>query len=135
MATVRNVATPTSDVFDAEPTPQTPWPDVQPLPIRVPIPTRIPPRNSRQGWTDVDQSVSPPTSYSSPVVPGSYSEVVTRPDWTVAANASAPRMIPSVNTTRQSREPTYCWNRDWSETYDSVDSRNVLAPAGMPVPT
>jgi len=49
MATVRNVITPTMDVFEAEPTPQTPWPDVQPLPTRVPMPTRMPPRNRRQG--------------------------------------------------------------------------------------
>src|SRR6056297_992215 len=106
MATVRNVATPTSDVFDAEPTPQTPCPDVQPLPTRVPTPTRMPPRNSRQGWTDVDQSVTTQTSYSSPVVPAAYSELVTRPDCTVAANSVPPRMMPSVNSTRQSREPT-----------------------------
>jgi len=42
--------------------------------------------------------------------------------------------MPTVKTTRQSREATYRWNRDWPETYESVDSRNVLAPAAMPVP-
>ena len=51
-----------NDVFDADPTPQTPWPEVQPLPMRVPIPTRMPPPNSRQGWTSVVQRVTPATS-------------------------------------------------------------------------
>ncbi|AAC82829.1 unknown (plasmid) [Halobacterium salinarum NRC-1] len=53
MATVRNARTPTMDVFEAEPTPQTPWPDVHPLPTRVPMPTKTPPTSSRHGWTSV----------------------------------------------------------------------------------
>jgi len=43
-------------------------------------------------------------------------------------------MIPTVNTTRQSREGRYCANWDCPETYERVDSRNVLAPAVIPVP-
>ena len=43
-------------------------------------------------------------------------------------------MMLSVNTTRQSRELTYCWNLDRSETYDSADAENVLAPALLPIP-
>jgi len=37
-----NSATFTIDVRDSDAMPETPWPDVQPFPIRVPIPTRIP---------------------------------------------------------------------------------------------
>ncbi len=84
IATSMNVATLRIDVFEPEPTPQTPCPEVHPLPSRVPIPMRIPPKNSRDGWTSVVQPNSP--------VASEY--------------PAAPATIPSVNTTRQSREAT-----------------------------
>ncbi len=40
IATSMKARTPASDVFEADPTPQTPWPEVQPFPTRVPIPTK-----------------------------------------------------------------------------------------------
>jgi len=119
IATRRKVATPTSDVRETDPTPQILWPEVHPLP---------------DAGTDSDEDSAdeqPPSGYlGGPAAARDRPRVALVDHRVDRGTADDPDGEHDAPVT----DGRYCANRDCPETYERVDSRNVLAPAVIPVP-